>query len=140
MAVTQIADIVVPAEFTAYQVQNSLVSTALFTSGVAVKNGEMESQLQAGAQSFTVPYWNDPADGGEADITNDDPTILSTQLKFTTGKQVVRKAFLHQSPARVHRRRSEAQLARCCVAALRCWRRATDVASIRLGLSYPTRG
>jgi hypothetical protein len=30
MAQTQIADVIVPAEFTAYQVENSLVSTALF--------------------------------------------------------------------------------------------------------------
>jgi hypothetical protein len=36
MAQTQIADIIVPAEFTAYQVENSLVSTALFQSGVLV--------------------------------------------------------------------------------------------------------
>ena len=50
MAQTQIADVVVPAEFTAYQVENSLVSTALFQSGVAVQNGEMASQLQAGAE------------------------------------------------------------------------------------------
>jgi Major capsid protein 13-like len=97
MPVVQIADVIVPAEFTAYQVENTLTSTALFQSGVAVKNGEMESQLEAGAQSFTIPYWNDPADGGEADITNDDPTILSTPLKLTAGRQVVRKSYLHQS-------------------------------------------
>src|ERR1039458_743200 len=35
---TQIADIIVPAEFTAYIVENSLVSSALFQSGVAVPN------------------------------------------------------------------------------------------------------
>ena len=64
MAQTQISDVVVPAEFTAYQVENSLVSTALFQSGVAVPNGEMASQLQAGAQHFTVPFW---ADAGKVD-------------------------------------------------------------------------
>ena len=96
MAVTQISDVVVPAEFTAYQVQNSLVSTALFQADVLVQNGEMASQLQAGAQSFTVPYWNDLGET-EADITSDDPTVLSTPLKLTAGKQVVRKSFLHQS-------------------------------------------
>ena len=96
MPVTQIADVVVLAEFTAYQVQNSLVSTALFQADVLVKNGEMESQLQAGAQSFTVPFWNDLGET-EADITNDDPTVLSVPLKLTAGKQVVRKSFLHQS-------------------------------------------
>lgn len=97
MAVTRISDVVVPAEFTAFQVQNTLTNTALFQSGVAVTNGEMTSQLQAGALSFTVPFWNDPADGGEADITNDDPAVLSTPLKLTAGKQIVRKSFLHQS-------------------------------------------
>jgi hypothetical protein len=53
------------------------VSTALFQSGVAVRNGEMAAQLQAGAQSFTVPYGNDPADGAEAEITNDDRTRVA---------------------------------------------------------------
>lgn len=96
MPQTQIADVVVPAEFTAYQVENSLVSTALYTSGVALRNGEMESQLQAGAQSFVIPFWLDAPDT-EADITNDDPTILSTPQKVTANKQTVRKAFLHES-------------------------------------------
>jgi hypothetical protein len=67
MAQTQIADVIVPAEFTAYQVENSLVSTALFQSGVAVRNGEMVSQLQAGAESFSVPFW---ADAGEKTHSN----------------------------------------------------------------------
>ena len=96
MAQTQIADVVVPAEFTAYQVENSLISTALFQSGVAVRNGEMESQLQAGAEQFTIPFWGDIGEN-EADITNDDPTIQSTPLKITAAKQIVRKSFLHQS-------------------------------------------
>jgi hypothetical protein len=36
MAQVQITDVVVPAEFTAYQVENSMVSTALFQSGVVL--------------------------------------------------------------------------------------------------------
>lgn len=62
MAQVQIADVVVPAEFTAYQVENSMVSTALYQSGVAVPNGEMEAQLQAGAETFTVQFWADLPD------------------------------------------------------------------------------
>lgn len=96
MEQTQLADVIVPAEFTAYIVENSLSSTALYTSGVAVQNGEMASQLQAGAQQFTVPFWFDLPDT-EADITNDDPTILSTPQKVTANKQTVRKSFLHAS-------------------------------------------
>ena len=56
MAQVSITDVVVPAEFTAYQVDDSIVNTALWQSGVVVSNGEMEAQLQAGAQSFIVPF------------------------------------------------------------------------------------
>jgi len=93
---TQLADIIQPDAFTAYQVQNSMVSTALYQSGVAVPNGEMDAQLSAGAEFFTVPYWNDLPDI-EADITNDNPAVLSTPQKVTASKQIVRKSFLHAS-------------------------------------------
>ncbi len=96
MAVTRLSDVIVPAEFTAYQVENSLVSTALVQSGVVAQNAAIEAQLQAGAESFTVPFWSDLPDV-EADITNDDPAILSTPQKITANKQVVRKSFLHAS-------------------------------------------
>ena len=59
---TQLADVIQPDAFTAYQVQNSMVSTALYQSGVALPNGEMDAQLSAGAELFTVPYWNDLPD------------------------------------------------------------------------------
>jgi hypothetical protein len=96
MAVTQIADVIVPAVFQNYITENSLVSTALFQSGVAVQNGEMAAQLSAGAQSFTVPCWNDLIDT-EANIGSDDYTVNSVPLKLSTTKQVVRKSFLNQS-------------------------------------------
>jgi hypothetical protein len=96
MAQIQISDVVVPAEFTAYQVENSMVSTALFQSGVVLQNGEMQAQLQAGAQSFTVPFWSDIPDT-EADITTDVLATLSTPQKITASAMVIRKAFLHQS-------------------------------------------
>jgi len=72
------------------------VSTALFQSGVVAKNGLIATQLRAGADSFTVPFWADLPDA-EADITSDDPNTLSTPQKVGASKQVVRKSFLHQS-------------------------------------------
>jgi hypothetical protein len=56
----------------------------------------MASQLLVGAQSFTVPFWSDLSDT-EADITNDDPAVLSTPQKITAAAQIVRKSFLHAS-------------------------------------------
>ena len=81
MAQVQIADVIQPDAFTAYQVENSMVSTALFQSGVAIPNGEMAAQLNAGAEFFTVPFWSDLPDV-EADITNDNPAVLSTAQRL----------------------------------------------------------
>jgi hypothetical protein len=51
--------------------RNSLVSSVLFQSGVAVPNGIMAAQLQAGAEFFTVPFWKDLPDT-EANLSSDE--------------------------------------------------------------------
>jgi hypothetical protein len=93
---TQISDVVVPAEFSSYVVENSLVSTALFESGVLVKNALIDSHLAAGSTNFTIPFWGDLGEN-DPDITNDNPAVFSTALKLAAHAQVVRKSFLHQS-------------------------------------------
>jgi hypothetical protein len=94
--VTQLADVIVPSEFTNYIVQNTIEASALVQSGIVQRNGVIESQLAADADSFSVPYWSDLSDD-EADVVSDDPNQLSTPRKITAQKQVVRKAYLHAS-------------------------------------------
>jgi hypothetical protein len=96
MATTRLADVVVPEEFTSYIVQNTMEKSALVAAGVAVRNAEIEAQLTAGADSFTVPNWFDLGND-EADIVSDDPAVDSVPRKLVAGRQVVRKAFLHNS-------------------------------------------
>lgn len=95
MATVQISDVIVPSEFTDYVVQNTMERTALVQAGILARNAMIDSQLQAGADSFSVPFWNDLADN-EADIASDDPAVNATPDNITTGKQVVRKVFLHK--------------------------------------------
>lgn len=96
MAVTRLTDIIEPQIFTDYILQETMQKTALFQSGVAVNNPEIARQLRAGAHAFNVPFWLDLGDD-EADIVNDDPEIHSTPSKIGSGKQIVRKSFLHKS-------------------------------------------
>ena len=93
---TQIADIIVPAEFTAYQQEVSFTSSAFFESGVAVRNGVISDQLAAGAQQFTIPVWNDLADV-EPNYSTDNPAQFSTPNKLTAYALSVRKTFANQS-------------------------------------------
>lgn len=96
MAVTQLADVIVPAEFTDYIVANTMEKSALVDSGVATRNGAIEQQLSAGSDRFTIPNWFDLGND-EANIVNDDPDVDSVPHKLSAGKQAVRKAFLHNS-------------------------------------------
>jgi len=96
MAVTQITDVIVPEAFTSYVVQNSMEKSALVQSGIVARNGVIEQQLTAGAESFNVPFWSDLADD-EANIASDDPAVDATPKKISGEKQIVRKSFLHQS-------------------------------------------
>ncbi len=96
MAVTQLGDVIVPEEFTDYTIQNTMEASALVQSGIVQRNGEIEAQLRAGADSFTAPFWLDLGDD-EANIASDDPAAEATPRKISAEKQIVRKAFLHNS-------------------------------------------
>tara|TARA_R110000796_G_scaffold251570_1_gene383360 strand:+ start:7259 stop:8248 length:990 start_codon:yes stop_codon:yes gene_type:complete len=96
MAVTRLTDIIEPATFTGYTLQETMQKTALVRAGVAVRNNVIAEQLKAGSHSFTVPFWRDLEDD-EANIVNDDPDTHSTPKKIGSGKQMVRKSYLHQS-------------------------------------------
>src|SRR5690554_3225310 len=96
MANTRLTDIIEPAKFTDYIVNNVMHNSALLQSGVLVPNSVIATQINAGAHSFTVPMWNDLSDA-EANIVSDDPAVNSTPNKIGASKQVVRKSFLHNS-------------------------------------------
>jgi hypothetical protein len=61
MAVVQLADIIQPEYFAESMANNSMVSTALFQSGVLVPNALMQAQLSMGGDVLNIPAWNDPA-------------------------------------------------------------------------------
>jgi hypothetical protein len=96
MSTVRLTDIIEPSEFTGYVTQETMKKSALVQSGVATQNDAIRQQLSAGAHSFTVPFWRDLEDT-EADIVSDDPAENSTPGKIASGKQIVRKAFLHSS-------------------------------------------
>jgi hypothetical protein len=56
----------------------------------------MSAQLQAGAESFTVPFWSDLPDI-EANISTDVLTDVSTPFNISAAAQVVRKSFVNNS-------------------------------------------
>ncbi|MGO1541405.1 MAG: hypothetical protein ACTHXB_07220 [Luteimonas sp.] len=93
---TRLSDIVEPAVFTEYVVENTAEKSALVQAGVMVRNAHVQAQLTAGADQFTVPNWRDLGND-EADIVTDDPDVESTPGKVAAARVLVRKAFLAKS-------------------------------------------
>lgn len=96
MATVRLSDVVVPESFTGYVVQNTAENSSLVQSGVMARNAEIEAQLRAGADRFTVPVWLDLGNE-EANIVNDDPDDEAVPKKIGSTSYKVRKAYLHQS-------------------------------------------
>lgn len=96
MSTTRLTDVIEPAVFTQYIIENAVTKTRLFESGLIVPNEVMNSQLKAGAHSFNTPFWRDLGDD-EANTTNDNPDDFAVPNKLNAAKQLVRKSFLHNS-------------------------------------------
>jgi len=102
MALVQLSDVIVPEYFAEYMANNSMVSTALFQSGVLVGNPLMQAQLGMGGDILNIPAWNDlssPADPGGVDpnISSDNPADVSTPYAINAVNQLVRKSLLNNS-------------------------------------------
>ncbi|HUB19621.1 MAG TPA: hypothetical protein VL990_13355 [Acidobacteriaceae bacterium] len=62
MAVVQLADIIQPEYFAEYMANNSMVSTALFQSGVLVPNALMQGQLSMGGDVLNTRHSATPGE------------------------------------------------------------------------------
>jgi hypothetical protein len=107
MALVQIADVVVPAEFTAYVQVLTAQRNAFVTSGVVETNPVFNALLAGGGRTFTLPFSNDLADD-EANISGDSPADVqvrpfpnpgndSSPKKITTGIEVAVRHNRNQS-------------------------------------------
>lgn len=91
MALTQIADVIVPEVFTAYMLKETMEKAGVFTSGLVVPDGHMAQLLSGGGRLFNHPFWNDLDNTGST-VVDDDPSHVITAAKITATKmQFVRQ-------------------------------------------------
>lgn len=77
MAVTKIADVIVPEIFTPYVIEKTAEKSRILTSGIAVANPRLNELVNGGGTTIQMPYWKD--------LTGDDE-VLSDQSPLTPGK------------------------------------------------------
>ena len=59
MAKTQLADIIVPAQFAPYVLQRTAEKSDLFQSGIVVRNADYDARAALGGTQVDMPHWND---------------------------------------------------------------------------------
>ena len=77
MAVTKIADVIVPEIFTPYVIEKTAEKSKILQSGIAVANPKLNELVTAGGLTMNMPFWQD--------LQGDDE-VLSDQSPLTPGK------------------------------------------------------
>lgn len=98
MALTQIADVVVPEIFTPYSQQITEEKSRLIQSGALVRDGAIDEKLAGGGLTFNIPSWKD--------LANDDDNVSSDEVaggndstpkKTSTGTEIAVRLSRNQS-------------------------------------------
>lgn len=84
MAVTKIADVIVPEIFTPYVIEKTAEKSKILQSGIAIANPKLNELVTAGGKTMNMPFWQD--------LTGDDEIVTEsaalTPGKITAGKDV----------------------------------------------------
>lgn len=87
MAVTQIADVVVPEIFSPYVQQMTESKSRLIMSGAVVRDSALDADLAGGGVTFNRPSFKDLDDSTE-NVSTDNPASSSTPNKIGTATEI----------------------------------------------------
>ncbi len=87
---TRIADAFVPDRWYDWMSKDTTEKTAIFRSGILRSSPEAAALLSGGGRTMNAPFWKDMSDS-EPGIASDDPAVVSTPEKLTSGKDIMRR-------------------------------------------------
>lgn len=92
MAITKIADVVVPEAFTPYVLEQAVKTNNMINSGGIVIDPFLSTFANSGGNTINVPSWEAIDSGtGAFDAQSDDDTIIATANPVTTKTEVAAK-------------------------------------------------
>jgi hypothetical protein len=96
MATVRLSDVIIPEVYADYTTVNTLEKTALWESGVVVRDSSMDAKASSGGRILDMPFWRDIDPTVEPNISTDNPATSAVPNKITAGHQVARNAYLNQ--------------------------------------------
>jgi hypothetical protein len=88
MALTQIADVIVPSVFEPYKQQITETKSNLIASGALVRDPAIDELLAGAGLTFNAPSWKDAANDTDQ-VPDDDPTHVATLYKTGTSQEIL---------------------------------------------------
>lgn len=95
MALTQLADVIIPEVYADYQAENSPEKTAFYESGVVARNALLDQKANQGGKILDVPFWKDLDATSEPNLSSDDPATSATPDKISAGTQIAQIAYVN---------------------------------------------
>lgn len=96
MAVTKIADVVVPEIYTPYKQQITEEKSALIQSGVVARDESIDALLNGGGLTFNTPSWKD-LDNDEENTSTDNDASFAVPKKIGTATEISVRLSRNQS-------------------------------------------
>ena len=78
MAVTKIADVIVPEIFVPYVIEKTAEKSNILNSGIAVANPKLNALVTAGGLTMNMPYWQDLQ--GEDEVLSDQNPLTPNKI------------------------------------------------------------
>lgn len=93
---SRLANIIDVTVFQDLPAEDNPEKTALFQSGVVVRNQMLDNLANAPGKTAELPFWKDLDPTVEQNYSNDSPADEATPQQIEQGEQIARKAFLNQ--------------------------------------------
>jgi hypothetical protein len=84
MAITRIADVIVPTKFAAYVQEQTAEKSALFTSGIIGRDPRYDDLAVGGGRTLNLPFWHDLT--GTDEVASD--SVALTPAKIDAGQDI----------------------------------------------------
>ena len=78
MGETKITNVVVPEVYSDYAMERSIYHSALYKSGIVVRDNTIDTNLNGGAKQFTTPFWKDLIHPNNMDEVPDEEQNVGT--------------------------------------------------------------
>jgi hypothetical protein len=96
MALTQLADVIIPAVYLSYTAVDGPELTAFYESGVVVRNEAINAAIQTGGKTVNMPFWKDLDATVEPNYSTDNPADVAVPNKVTADNMIAAVAEMNQ--------------------------------------------